>query len=118
MKMQRYETLGMYIFAKPKTLTQKEYNAAVMAQAEAIRAMRVQAVINEEFGFLDKEKLNGDFQRGSAAEQQLDELLQTFPYVRRRTLHVPAAQRRPVYPLPGISAERKATGCSRYPPFG
>lgn len=61
MKMQRYETLGMYIFAKPKTLTQKEYNAAVMAQAEAIRAMRVQAVINEEFGFLDKEKLNGDF---------------------------------------------------------
>ena len=61
MKMQRYETLGMYIWNKPKTLTQKQYNEAILAQAEAIRALRVQAVINEEFDFLDKERMNGDF---------------------------------------------------------
>ena len=61
MKMQRYETLGMYVWDKPKTLTQKQYNEAIFAQAEAIRALRVQAVINEEFDFLDKEKMKGDF---------------------------------------------------------
>ena len=61
MKMQRYETLGMYVWDKPKTLTQKQYNEAIFAQAEAIRALRVQAVINEEFDFLDKEKIKGDF---------------------------------------------------------
>lgn len=61
MKMQRYETLGMYVWDKPKTLTQKQYNEAIIAQAEAIRALRVQAVINEEFDFLDKEKMKGDF---------------------------------------------------------
>lgn len=61
MKVQRYETLGMYIWNKPKNLTQKHYNEAILAQAEAIRALRVQAVINEEFDFLDKEKMKGDF---------------------------------------------------------
>lgn len=61
MKMQRYETLGMYVWDNPKTLTQKQYNEAIIAQAEAIRALRVQAVINEEFDFLDKEKMKGDF---------------------------------------------------------
>ena len=61
MKMQRYETLGMYVWGKPKTFTQKQYNEAIFAQAEAIRAIRVQAVINEEFDFLDKEKMKGDF---------------------------------------------------------
>ena len=53
MKMQRYETLGMYVWDKPKTLTQKQYNETIFAQAEAIRALRVQAVINEEFDFLN-----------------------------------------------------------------
>ena len=61
MKMKRYETLGMYVWDKPKTLTQKQYNETIFAQAEAIRALRVQAVINEEFDFLDKEKMKGDF---------------------------------------------------------
>ena len=28
MKMLRYETLGMYVWDKPKTLTQKQYNEA------------------------------------------------------------------------------------------
>lgn len=61
MKMIRQETLGMYIYQKPKSATQKQYNEAMLAQAEAIRSLRVQAVINEEFGFLDRHRLNMDF---------------------------------------------------------
>lgn len=60
-KLIRFETLGMYVYDKPKNAYQKEHNTATMVQAEAIRGIRQQAVINEEFGFLDKSKLNADF---------------------------------------------------------
>ena len=60
-KLVRMETLGMYIFDKPQTAFQREHNTATLAQAEAIRGMRQQSVINEEFGFLDKTKLKADF---------------------------------------------------------
>lgn len=61
MKMMRQETLGMYLYDKPKNQIQKRHNESTLAQAEAIRCLRVQAVINEEFGFLDKQRLNTDF---------------------------------------------------------
>ena len=61
MKMMRQETLGMYLYDKPKNQIQKRHNEYTLAQAEAIRCLRVQAVINEEFGFLDKQRLNTDF---------------------------------------------------------
>ena len=60
-KLVRLETLGMYIFDKPQTAFQREHNTATLAQAEAIRGIRQQSVINEEFGFLDKTKLKADF---------------------------------------------------------
>lgn len=53
MKMTRQKYLCMYIFTKPKNQIQKDYNEDVLAQAEAIRRLRLQSLINEEFGFLD-----------------------------------------------------------------
>ena len=68
MKMIRQETLGMYIYQKPKSATQKQYNEAMLAQTEAI--LRVQTVINEEFGFLDRHRLNLDFLKYFRKEAQ------------------------------------------------
>jgi integrase len=61
MKMTRREYLGIYIYAKPKNEFEKEYNNEMLMKAEAIRSMRVQVIINEEFGFLDKNKAKSDF---------------------------------------------------------
>lgn len=61
MQMKRYEYLGMYIFVRPKTATQKEHNDVTLKQAETIWAIRQQAVVNEEFGFLDTERQNASF---------------------------------------------------------
>lgn len=61
MKMIYKEYLGIYIFQDPKNLIQREYNQEMLLKAEAIQAMRIQSVINEEFGFLDKRKQKGDF---------------------------------------------------------
>lgn len=61
MKMSRREFLGIYIFQKPKTEIEKEYNREILKKAEGIRAIRVQSLINENYGFLDKHKLKADF---------------------------------------------------------
>ncbi len=61
MKMIHKEYLGIYIFSEPSNEIEREYNAEVLLKAEAIQAMRIQAVINEEYGFLDKRKQKGDF---------------------------------------------------------
>ena len=56
MKMSRREFLGIYIYAKPKNEQQRMFNQDMLNKAEAIRCIRVQSLINEEFGFLDKNK--------------------------------------------------------------
>jgi site-specific recombinase XerD len=61
MQMSRREYLGIYIHEKPRTEIEKEYNREMLTKAEAIRAIRVQSIINENFGFLDKNKRNADF---------------------------------------------------------
>ncbi len=61
MKMTRREYLGIYIYAKPKNEFEKEFNNEMLMKAEAIRSIRVQSIINEEFGFLDKNKAKADF---------------------------------------------------------
>lgn len=60
-KVTRREYLGIYIYATPANRMQRDFNADMLNKAEAIRCMRVQALINEEFGFLDKQKMNADF---------------------------------------------------------
>lgn len=61
MKMSRREFLGIYIYAKPKNEQQIVFNQDMLNKAEAIRCIRVQSLINEEFGFLDKNKQKVDF---------------------------------------------------------
>lgn len=61
MKLIYKEFLGIYIFKNPTNQIQKEYNEEMLLRAEGIRAIRVQSVINEEYGFLDKRKLQEDF---------------------------------------------------------
>lgn len=61
MQMTRWEHLGIYIYKAPEALVEKEFNKAMMQKAEGIRSIRVQSLINEEFGFLDKHKMKADF---------------------------------------------------------
>ena len=61
MKLVHKEYLGIYIFQEPQNEIQRDYNNEMLLKAEAIRAIRVQSCINEEFDFLDKEKMKGDF---------------------------------------------------------
>ncbi len=61
MIMSRREYLGIYIYAHPKNEMEREFNNDMLNKAEAIRCIRVQSLINEEFGFLDKHKMKADF---------------------------------------------------------
>lgn len=61
MQMSRREYLGIYIYAQPKNEQERSFNSDMLAKAEAIRCMRVQSLINEQFGFLDKHKCKMDF---------------------------------------------------------
>lgn len=61
MQMSRREYLGIYIYAHPKNEMEREFNNDMLNKAEAIRCIRVQSLINEEFGFLDKHKMKMDF---------------------------------------------------------
>ena len=61
MQMSRREYLGIYIYANPKNEMERAFNGEMLAKAEAIRCIRVQALINEDFGFLDRNKMREDF---------------------------------------------------------
>jgi integrase len=61
MRVSRREYLGLYIFAKPMNSVERDFNNMILQKAEAIRCLRVTSIINEQFDFLDKDKLRGDF---------------------------------------------------------
>ena len=61
MRMTRRESLGIYIYAKPKNETEREFNQDMWMKAEVIRGLRAQSIINEEYEFLDKSKKQADF---------------------------------------------------------
>ena len=55
------EPLGIYIWRHPTNIAQRRHNEEMLVKAEGIRSMRVQSLINEEYGFLDHHKRNPDF---------------------------------------------------------
>ena len=57
----RREYLGIYLVKNPKTGFDKNANAEKLRQAEAIRAQRELALINDQFGFIDKTRQKMDF---------------------------------------------------------
>ena len=61
MKVIRHESLGIYIYAKPKNQMEQKYNLNLTERAEAIRCRRFEAIVNERYDFFDKEKMKGDF---------------------------------------------------------
>ena len=60
-KNTRREYLGFYIYEKPASQFQKEYNKSIMNRAELIRCRRQEQLINSEFGFMDRETPRLDF---------------------------------------------------------
>ena len=60
-KMSRREFLGLYLIGNPKDKFELDYNEEIMLKARGIRATRELAIINEEFGFLDRTKKQADF---------------------------------------------------------
>ena len=63
MKVQRHESLGIYIFAKPKNQREKDYNERMMEKAEALRCRRFASIVNERYDFFDKEKMKATIKR-------------------------------------------------------
>ena len=47
------EYLGIYIYADPKDKFETEFNKTMLRNAELIKCRRTEAIINEEYGFLD-----------------------------------------------------------------
>lgn len=60
MQMMRREYLGIYIFAKPRNEMEREFNQEMLEKAELILCRRQTALINEQFGFLDRYKMQED----------------------------------------------------------
>lgn len=61
MKVTRHESLGIYIYAKPKNQRERDYNDRMREKAEALRCRRFESIVNERYDFFDKEKMKGDF---------------------------------------------------------
>lgn len=60
-RMSRREYLGIYIYANPQEKYQSEFNRAMLRNAELIKCRRIESIINEEFGFLDRSRGNESF---------------------------------------------------------
>jgi len=54
--MTRREYLGIYIYANPKEKFEMEYNKTMIRNAELIKCRRIEAIVSEDFGFLDRSK--------------------------------------------------------------
>ena len=52
-KLTRREFLGIYIYANPKEKFEQQFNKKMLQSAELIRCRRIEAIINEDFGFID-----------------------------------------------------------------
>ena len=61
MKVMRHESLGIYIYAKPKSQREKDYNDRMREKAEALRCRRYESIVNERYDFFDRDKMKGDF---------------------------------------------------------
>ena len=114
MQMSRREYLGIYIYAHPKNEMEREFNMDMLNKAEAIRCIRVQSLINEEFGFLDRTKMKTDFlayflKMCRKVAHRLPTLLQLCT----RTLHFWRHNDRAMPRLSRVPSQRQATQTKR-----
>ncbi len=61
MKVVRHESLGIYIYAKPKNQRERDYNDRMTEKTEALRCRRYESIVNEHYDFFDRDKQKGDF---------------------------------------------------------
>lgn len=61
MKKTRTETLGIYVYAHPRTQQEKSHNAEMFRKARLIASERLPTIINKQYGFLDTARCNRDF---------------------------------------------------------
>jgi hypothetical protein len=118
MKVMRHESLGIYIYAKPKNQRERDYNDRMREKAEALRCRRFESIVNERYDFFDKEKMKGDFlayfkgkaeKKGGAtrlpsvsgrAPHQMGERLHALREVHQGKVPFRRNQRRPLQQVP------------------
>ena len=61
MELIRRRALGIYIYKKPVTFEQKEFNRQMLEKAEAIRCKVYAEIINERYDFFEPDKLKESF---------------------------------------------------------
>ncbi len=61
MRVMRHESLGIYIYARPRTQRERDYNDRMREKAEALRCRRYESIVNERYDFFDRERMRGDF---------------------------------------------------------
>ena len=54
MKVMRHESLGIYIYAKPKNARERDYNDRMAEKAEALRCRRYESIVNERYDFFPR----------------------------------------------------------------
>ena len=56
-----FETLGIYLWDKPRNDIEKKFNKQAMLRVEGIKSQRIISIIDNEFDFFDAKKRSGDF---------------------------------------------------------
>lgn len=84
-KLKRRESLGIYLYKKPKNEREKEHNREMRAHAEAIRDKYSLALFCEDNDIYDKSKLKADFLSYfyNVAKQKGDKWLSVYFYFDR-----------------------------------
>lgn len=85
MKMMHKEMLGIYIYKKPKNEAESSHNKICLQTASAVEAQRKVSIMNDNFGFFDKERLKEDFLEYFAAltrkkDQKWERVFKHFYY--------------------------------------
>ena len=93
MKVIRHESLGIYIYAKPKNQTEQKYNLNLTARAEAIRCRRFEAIVNERYDFFRQGEDERRFPRllqetGRQEELQVAARLYALSYLYARQVYL------------------------------
>ncbi len=57
----KYEFLNLEVFIKPKTKEQRKFNKTIEEISESIRCQRYIQIVRQDFSFLGKDNLDGDF---------------------------------------------------------
>ena len=61
MKVIRHESLGIYIYAKPKNQMGQKYKPQPYGKSRGDTLPSLRAIVNQRYDFFDKEKMKGDF---------------------------------------------------------